>query len=63
MNFLLPFIIPLGAAAAVAVVMVSLGVLFLSVGNTGTIVIGLAIIVLVPMIGALLTRGSKDTPN
>ena len=63
MNFLLPFIIPLGAAAAVAVVMVSLGVLFLSVGSTGTIVIGLAIIVLVPMIGALLTRGSKDTPN
>ena len=63
MNVLLPFIIPLGAVAAVAVVMVSLGVLFLSVGSSGTIAIGLAIIILVPLLGALLTRGSKDTPN
>mgnify|MGYP001400493939 CR=1 FL=1 len=63
MNVLLPFIIPLGAVAAVAVVMVSLGVLFLSVGSGGTIAIGLAIIILVPLLGALLTRGSKDIPN
>ena len=63
MNGLLPFILPLGAVAAVATVMVSLGVLFLNVGSSGTIAIGLAIIVLVPLLGALLARGSRDTPS
>jgi len=62
-NGLLPIIIPLGALVAVATVMLSLGVLFINVGNEGTIVIGLIIIVLVPLLGALLARGSRDTPG
>ena len=63
MNGLLPLILPLGAIVAVGTVMVSLGVLFIYVGSIGTIVIGLAIIVLVPLFGALLARGSRDTPS
>ena len=63
MNGLLPFLLPLGAIVAVATVMISLGVLFIYVGSVGTIGIGLAIIVLVPLGGALLARGSKDSPS
>ena len=63
MNGLFPLILPLGALVAVATVMVSLGLLFLAVGKIGTIVIGLAIIVLVPLVGSLLTRGSRETPS
>ena len=63
MNGMFPVLLPFAAVAAVAAVMVSLGVLFLNVGSTATIVIGLAIIVLVPLFGALLTRGSTDTPS
>ena len=63
MNGMFPVLLPFAAVAAVATVMVSLGVLFLNVGSTATIVIGLAIIVLVPLFGALLTRGSTDTPS
>ena len=59
----LPLILPLGAIVAVAIVMISLGIIFLALGHTGTIVLGLAIIVLVPLIGLLLTRGSKETPG
>ena len=62
MNGLLPLMLPLGAIVAVATVMISLGIIFLAVGHDGTIILGLAIIVLVPLLGALLTRGSKETP-
>ncbi|MDA0988554.1 MAG: hypothetical protein O2783_05390 [Chloroflexi bacterium] len=62
MNGLLPFILPLGAVIGVATVMLSLGAIFLAAGKEGTIIIGLAIIVLVPLVGALLSRGSKETP-
>jgi hypothetical protein len=62
-NGLFPVILPLASIAAVATVMLSLGVLFIYVGATLTIVIGLAIIVLVPLAGALLTRNSKDAPS
>ncbi len=57
MNVLLPFLLPLGAIIVVGALMVSLGMLFLSVGHEGTIIVGLAIIVLVPLVGALLSRG------
>jgi len=60
---LLPLILPIGAVVAVATVMLSLGLLFLAVGEKGTIAIGLGIIVLVPLFGALLTRGSRETPS
>lgn len=63
MNILLPIVLPLGATAAVAAVMISLGVLFINVGATGTIIIGLAIIALVPLIGFLFARGNKGSPN
>ena len=59
---MLPLILPLGAIVAVAIVMISLGIIFLALGKAGTIVLGLAIIVVVPLIGVLLTRGSKETP-
>jgi hypothetical protein len=62
-NGLLPLILPLGALVGVATVMVSLGLLFMAVGNKGTIAIGLAIIVLVPLLGLLLTRGSRESPS
>ena len=63
MNGLLPIILPLGAIVAVATVMISLGVIFLAVGHEGTLILGLIIIVLVPLFGVLLTRGSKETPG
>ena len=63
MNGLLPFILPLGAIVAVATVMISLGIIFLALGKEGTIILGLAIIILVPLIGLLLTRASKETPG
>ena len=63
MNGLLPIILPLGALVGVATVMLSLGLLFLAVGHTGTIIIGLTIILLVPLFGFLLTRGSSETPS
>jgi hypothetical protein len=43
--------------------MLSLGLLFMAVGNKGTIAIGLTIIVLVPLLGLLLTRGGRETPS
>ena len=63
MNSLLPILLPLGSVAAVGAVMISLGVLFINVGATGTIIIGLAIIVLVPLIGAFFARGNNDSPS
>ena len=56
MNVLLPFLLPLGAIIVVGASMVSLGMLFLSVVPQGTIILGLAIIVIVPLVGALLSR-------
>ena len=63
MNGLLPIILPFGALIAVATVMLSLGVLFINVGSSGTIIIGLAIIVLVPLLGALLASRNRDTSS
>ena len=56
MIVLLPFLLPLGAIIVVGALMVSLGMLFLSVVPQGTIILGLAIIVIVPLVGALLSR-------
>ena len=61
MNSLLPFLLPLGALIAVAIVMISLGVLFTVVGSAGTIAVGLGIIVIVPVVGMLLTRSVRET--
>ena len=63
MNGLLPIILPLGVIVAVATVMISLGMIFLAVGHEGTLILGLIIIILVPLLGALLARGSKETPG
>ena len=56
MNVLLPFLLLLGVIIVVGALMVSLGMLFLSVVPQGTIILGLAIIVIVPLVGALLSR-------
>ena len=63
MNRLLPIVLPLGSIAAVGAVMISLGVLFINVGATGTIIIGLALIVLVPLIGGFFARGNNGSPS
>ena len=55
-----PVLLPLAAVVSVAAVMISLGLIFLQAGHIGTIIIGLAIIIIVPLIGVLLTRGSSD---
>ena len=63
MNSKLPFLMPLVAVASVAALMISLGLLFISLGQTGTIIAGLVIIVTVPAAGALLTRGKESAAN
>ncbi|MBI2872834.1 MAG: hypothetical protein HYY00_06565 [Chloroflexi bacterium] len=56
-RVLLPILLPVAVLLAVGVMMGGLGLLFTSVGRIGTIAIGLAIIVAVPAMGVLLTRG------
>ena len=52
----LAVLLPLSSLAVVAVIMIGLGILFTIVGGTGTIVIGLAILIGVPFLGLLLTK-------
>ena len=56
MNSILPLLLPVTAMALVASVMISLGVLFINIGHTGTIIVGIGIVVAIPLAGALLTR-------
>ena len=63
MNVLLPFLLPLGSLIVVGALMVSLGTLFLEVGPRGTIIVGLAIIVIVPLVGALLARSGAGNSS
>ena len=63
MNVLLPFLLPLGSLIVVGALMVSLGTLFLEVGHQGTIIVGLAIIVIVPLAGALLARSGAGNSS
>ncbi len=60
---LLAIVLPFAALIAVAAVAISLGVVFTQAGNTGTSIIGLAIIAVVPAIGFALTRGSNSGPE
>ena len=60
MNGLIAILLPFGAMIAVAILMIGLGSVFLAAGHNGTIVIGLAIIVLVPLGGWLITRGGSS---
>jgi len=59
----LPVILPLAAIIGVASVVIALGLTFSALGKTGTIVLGLLIIVVVPAVGALLTRLGGTTPE
>ena len=52
--------LPFAALIAVAIVAISLGIVFTMAGNVGTSIIGLAIIGIVPAIGFLLTRGGSE---
>ena len=61
MNGLIAILLPFGAMIAVAILMIGLGSVFLAAGHNGTIVIGLAIIVLVPLAGWLVTRGGDSS--
>ncbi len=60
---LLAIVLPFAALIAVAAVAISLGAIFTQAGNTGTSIIGLAIIAVVPAIGFALTRGSNSEPE
>lgn len=53
---LLPVVLPLAVLATVAVVMLGLGTLFINIGRWGTVGVGLAIVVLIPLLGFALTR-------
>ena len=55
-----PFLLPLAALLAVAVVMIGLGTLFSAVGENGTVGIGLGITIGTGTIGFLLARRYKD---
>ena len=62
MNGLISIVLPLAAMITVAILMIGLGSVFLAAGHNGTIVIGLAIIILVPLGGWLVTRaGSSES--
>ena len=61
MNALIAILLPFGAMIAVAILMIGLGSLFLAAGHNGTIVLGLASIVLVPAAGWLLARGGDSS--
>ena len=61
MNGLIAILLPFGAMIAVAILMIGLGNVFLAAGHNGTIVIGLAIIVVVPLIGWVITRGGESS--
>ncbi len=56
------FLIPLGAVVMVGAVMLGLGALFSVVGNTGTIGLGLVLVVGVPGIGYLIARRLAREP-
>ena len=63
MNGLIAILLPIGAMIAVAILMIGLGSVFLAAGHNGTIVLGLAIIVLVPAAGWLLARGGDSSTS
>ena len=63
MNALIAILLPFAAMIAVAILMIGLGSVFLAAGHNGTIVIGLAIIVLVPAAGWLLARGGDSSTS
>tara|TARA_B100001750_G_C15518176_1_gene609065 strand:- start:1024 stop:1167 length:144 start_codon:yes stop_codon:yes gene_type:complete len=44
----------------VAIAIVALGSIFLSIGQQGTIILGLAIIILVPLIGFIIIKMGGD---
>jgi ABC-type Co2+ transport system permease subunit len=60
MNGLPPLILLLGPLVAAATVMLSLSVIFLALGQEGTVILGLDTIVLAFLLEALLTRGSEE---
>ena len=60
---MLPLILPLAALLGVGILVLSLGNLFLALGHIGTIIAGLVIIVLVPLVGLLLTRSGNESAS
>ena len=59
----LPVILPLTAVIGVVSVVIALGLTFTALGPNGTIALGLLIIIVVPAVGALLTRLGGTTPE
>ena len=56
MKILVPFLLPIASFLAVTVLIVGLGSAFLAVGKEGTIVLGLAIIIIVPLVGLIVVK-------
>ena len=59
----LAYILPLLAMATVGFIMTGLGGLFSAVGTTGTIVLGLALVVLIPLIGYRLASDNSGSSS
>jgi hypothetical protein len=47
---------PVAAAAVVGVILAGLGLIFIQIGTKGTIGVGVAIVVVVPLVAALYLR-------
>ncbi len=60
MKTLLPVLLPLSSFLVVAIAIVALGNIFLSIGQQGTIILGLAIIIVVPLIGLAIVKMGGD---
>ena len=59
----LAYILPILALATVGFIMTGLGGLFSAVGNNGTIVLGLSLVVLIPAIGYKMATDSKSAAS
>lgn len=56
MKILVPFLLPITSFLAVSVLIVALGTTFLAIGKDATIVLGLALIVIIPLLGLIMVR-------
>ena len=59
----LAYILPILALATVGFVMTGLGGLFSAVGNNGTIIFGLTLVVLIPAVSYKITTDSKSAAS
>lgn len=59
----LAYILPVLSLATVGFIMTGLGGLFSAVGNSGTVIFGMALVVLIPLVGYKITTDSKSAAS